>query len=69
MGRIADDVSLPVAERVDEKDVRFALDDRICSAIGILVPAVGGPDFGPGNGALDGLDLGRQLLAREVTTV
>jgi len=69
MGRIANDVSLPVAERVDKKDVRFALDDRICSAIGILVPAVGGSDFGPWNGALDGLDLGRQLLTREVTAV
>ena len=60
---------MPVAERVNEKDVRFALDDRICSAIGILVPAIGSPDFGPGNGALDGLDLGRELLTREVTAV
>lgn len=69
VGRIADNVSLPVAERVNEKDVRFALNDRICSSIGILVPTVGGPNFGPGNCALDGLDFSRQLLACEVTAV
>lgn len=66
---VADFLSLPEAERVDEEKLDTTFDQRVGCTVGEFVPAVGSADLDGWEHLLDAVDLVEQLLTGKVATV
>lgn len=66
---VADVVALPVSESVGKEELDAAVDESISSAVGELVPGIGGTNGSAGESVSDVVDLLEELLACEVAAV
>jgi hypothetical protein len=68
-GGIRSRLALPIRKAIAEQDIRAARDQRISSAVLVLIPRIRRSDLEARQGGLDVHDLGEQLRACEVAAV